>query len=212
MMSKSQDPLDRMIDAVLRAVDVDGVCAFARELQHVERPTDFASFAETAAFLQQQYEADGLHVKRYGFAADGETRYHGWTAPIGFVTRDAVCEVVEPAACARVLGDRGSEPNTPVLGSGHTPPEGIIADVVAATSPDAVAEANVAGKIVYCGAEQISPRHRAAAVAGRATAIVSSFASDADPQSGFVKWHNVWDNEPDGWMPTKPAADRKSVV
>lgn len=207
VMSSTRDPLDRMIEAVLDAVDVDGVCAFARELQQIERPTDFASFAEAAAFLEERYEAAGLTAKRYGFTADGETRYHGWTAPIGFVTRDAVCEIVEPAALARILGDRRREPNTAVLGSGHTPPGGIVAQVVLATSAEAVARAPVAGKIVYCGAEQISPRLRAVAVAGGAAAVVSSFASDDDPQSGFVKWHNVWDTQPDGWMPTKPAAD-----
>lgn len=206
-MSNPQDPLDRMIEAVLAAVDVEGVCAFAQELQRIERPTDFHSFEAAAEIVRERYQAAGLDVRRYGFIADGEARYHGWTAPIGFVTRSATCEVVTPTAYAKVLGDRRHEPNTAVLGSGHTPGEGVEAEVVAVMSPEAVTQANVAGKIAYCGDEQVTPRLRAAVAASGAVALISSFAADSDPESVFVKWQNVWDTQPDGWMPTRPAAE-----
>ena len=197
--------LDRFLSSVVPLIDTAGIAQATVELSQIERPTDFDSFARSADYLNQRFLSIGAESEILHFPADGKTRYHCWTAPIGFRTTRAVCSIIEPKDCTRVLGDRTVEPNTAVVGTGHTGAEGIEAEVVHVKQSMDISEADVRDKIVYCS--DLEPHLiRQQIIERRGKAIVSSFVQDRAENTTYVKWVNTWDSQADGWLPTAKAA------
>jgi hypothetical protein len=198
------DPLDRCLDDVAPLVDPARIDAGIRELAQIERPTDWDSFQNSARYLCDQFLAIGATCEILHFPADGRTRYGCWTAPIGYRTTRARCAIVAPEACAGPLGDRETEPNTAIVGTGHTGPEGVEGEVVHVEASDEIPAAGIAGKIVYCS--RVHPTSiRQAVVEGGGLAIVSSYSVDRERNHRFVQWINTWDAGSDGWLPTAAA-------
>jgi hypothetical protein len=199
------DPLDRALSEVAPLIEPARIAQDIAELGRIEQRTDFGAFAASAAYLNKRFTEIGLESQILRFPADGRARYHCWTAPIGFCTTQATCEIVEPQACARVLGDRDLEPNTAIVGTGHTGPGGVVAEVVHLKAPADIAGVDIAGKVIYCS--DFSPSSiRQEAVAKGAQAVVSSFTKDRTRNHHYVPWVNTWDTQADGWLPTAQAA------
>jgi hypothetical protein len=210
------DILDACLADVFPLIDAARIERGIVELARLERNTDFDSFARSATYLCERFRAIGVESEVLHFPADGRTKYHCWTSPIGFRTTRATCEIVEAKDCAlvrssdlsrlpRVLGDRAAEPNTAIVGSGHTGPQGIEAKVVHIEDPADVAQTDMRGKIVYCS--RFNPFSiRRAVVEGGGLAVVSSFTEDRAGNYRYVKWINTWDAETDGWLPTARGA------
>ncbi|MGH7144540.1 MAG: M28 family peptidase [Planctomycetota bacterium] len=203
------DLFDSLLDRLLPAIDVNRLEKGIHELSAIERPTDADSFEAAAAYTRDAYAAAGLRETVPGsagirrFPADGKTDLGTYTAPIGFRTRTAVCTLLGPGGARRVLGDRAREPNTAILGTGHTGPQGLQAEAVLIQNPAAITADRVRGKIVFT--PNLHPQSiRNPALAAGARAVVSS-QMERDARD-FVRWHNTWDSQPDGWHPTAQAA------
>ena len=200
------DILDKVLADILPLIDTDSIAQGIRELAQIEEKTDFDSFSASANYMHRRFSSIGMESKILGFPADGKTRYQCWTAPIGFRTTRAVCSIVEPAECARVLGDRVIEPNTAIVGTGYTGPGGIEAEVVHLKEPADALTADIQGKIVYCSRFG-APSVRQAVIERQGKAIVSSFTKHREENYGYVHWVNTWDAQTDGWLPTARAQE-----
>lgn len=119
------DILDRYLNDILPLIDVDRIVEAMIELAEIEQPSDFDAFERSALYLQQCFRSAGIASQIARSPADGRTKFQAWTAPIGYRTTRATCEIVAPRSCARVLGDRSVEPYTAVVGSGHTGLRGV---------------------------------------------------------------------------------------
>jgi hypothetical protein len=200
------DILDTYLADVLALIDVDQIVHGAVELGQIEQRTDFDSFAESASYLHRQFLSSGIASEILQFPADGKTKFQCWTTPIGFRTTRATCSIVEPSHCARVLGDRDVEPNTAIVGTGHTGPQGIEARVVHIQERASFRDIDVKDQIVYCS--NLHPLSiRQAVIEGGGRAIVSSYTRHRERNHDHVHWVNTWDSEPDGWLPTARARD-----
>ncbi len=201
------DPLDRCLDDVAPLVDPARIAAGIRELAEVERPTDWDSFQNSARYLRDRFLAIGATAEILRFPADGRTRLGCWTAPIGYRTTRARCAIVAPQACACVLGDREAEPNTAIVGTGHTGPEGVEGEAVQFEATDQITATRIAGKIVCCS--RVHPASiRQAVIDAGGLALVSSYSVDRERNGRYVQWINTWDAEPDGWLPTAAAGEQ----
>jgi hypothetical protein len=200
------DILDKCVVDVLPLIDAEQIIRDIIKLGRIEQNTDFDSFAESASYLHRQFTSTGITSEILRFPADGRTKFQCWTAPIGFRTTRAVCSIVEPRDCARVLGDRDVEPNTAIVGTGHTGPEGIEAEVVHVEEQTTISAMDIKDKIVYCSnLHPISIRQ--AVIEGGGKAIVSSYTKHRELNHRYVHWVNTWDSEPDGWLPTDSARE-----
>jgi hypothetical protein len=205
-MERRMHLLNRFLSSVVPLIDTAVIAQAAVELSQIEQPTDFCSFARSADYLKQRFLSIGAESEILHFPADGKTRYHCWTAPIGFRTTHAVCSIVEPQDCARVLGDRTVEPNTAVVGTGHTGAEGVEAEVVHARRSMDISDVDVRDKIIYCS--DLEPQLiRQQIIEKQGKAVVSSFIHERAENTTYVKWVNTWDSQTDGWLPTAKAAE-----
>lgn len=203
------DLIDRLLECLAPRVQVEQLLGLIRDLNALERTTDADSFAAAAAFTAQHYTEAGLTESVSGrggvrhFPADGQTEYHTYTAPIAFRTRRAVCTRIDPDGEREVLGDRLVEPNTAILGTGYTGPQGVTGEIAVVHSLEDLTPERVRGKIVFT--PKLHPMSlRSAAIAAGALAIVSSQMERQAPE--YVRWHNTWDSQTDGWQPTAQAA------
>ena len=198
------DILNQCLADVLPLVDTDRIIADIVELAHIERSTDFDSFLKSAEYLHRRFLSSGVESEILRFPADGRQKFQCWTAPIGFRTTRALCSIVEPRAYARVLGDRAIEPNTAIVGTGHTGPEGLTAPVVHIINRASLCDVDIQDKIVYCS--NLHPASiRQAVIEGGGKAIVSSYTPHQEQNYHHVHWVNTWDSAPDGWLPTARA-------
>jgi hypothetical protein len=200
------DILDKYLADVLPLIDADQIIQDAIKLGQIEQNTDFDSFAESADYLRRQFASAGIASEILRFPADGTTKLQCWTTPIGFRTTRAICSIIEPQDCARVLGSRDVEPNTAIVGTGHTGPEGIEADVIHVKEQASVTAMDIRDKIVYCsGLHPLSVRQ--AVIEGGGKALVSSYTKHRAQNYHYVHWVNTWDSAPDGWLPTAGAQE-----
>lgn len=200
------DILGKCLADVLPLIQAERIVQDILELGRIEQRTDFGSFAESATYMQQRFRSAGIESQILAFPADGVTKLQCWTTPIGYRTTRAVCAIVEPRAHARLLGDREVEPNTAIVGTGHTGPQGIEAQVIHITERASIAGTDIADKIVYCSnLHPISIRPQV--VEGHGKAIVSSYTKHREMNYNHVHWVNTWDSQSDGWLPTAGARE-----
>jgi hypothetical protein len=199
--------VEKYFSMIKPLIDTDRIKRIMAELTDIEKPTDFDSFEKAVAYMNGHFKNAGYDLQTLYFPADGETPWHSYTAPIGFRTTKAVCTLVEPAEFKKVLGDRDIEPNTAIMGCGHTGPEGVTAEVVHIKETDDFSKLDIKDKIVYC-ASMHPTSIRAKVVEGGALAQVSSFTEKREHNYKFVKWVNTGSASADGWMPEKAAAEQ----
>jgi len=196
------DILDRYLAAVLPLIDVERIVEAMVELAQVEQGSDFETFDASAAFLQQRFRSSGIAPEVLRFPADGRTRFQSWTAPIGFRTRRATCEIVAPQPCVQILGDRSVEPYTAIVGTGYTGPAGVEGEIVHVRRQGETHD--LKGKVVYCSTLRPATVRRAA-IEGGAVALVSSYTKYPEENHAYVAWINTWDAASDSWLPTAAA-------
>lgn len=199
------DLLENFFPPIIPLIDTADIEKSMAALAEIEKLTDFDSFENSIRYLEKRLLAIGLKNDTLRFPADGEKKYHTYTSPIGFRTRRAICSIVEPESRKRVLGDRANEPNTAIVGTGHTGSQGITARVVQVKVLDDFLKKDIKGKIVYC--DNLHPMNiRAQVINCGGLALISSYTKNRAEDYEYVRWVNTWDSQSDGWLPTKQAA------
>ncbi len=190
---------DKFISSLEPFIRTDEALMMMQELSGIEARTDFESFESSSAFMEAKFKKLGAVSEVLRFPADGKGRICAWTTPLAFVTRSARLETLSPKS--RLVADRSAEPNTAMIGSGYTGPDGISAELVEIESFKDFETKDVSGKIV------LSRTLRPGALKTRllslgAKGLVSAFTDVKPDPDDKVKWINCWDSESDGWLPT----------
>ncbi len=105
---------------------------FVARLWETARWNSFDKIQLTAASVAEIMREIGLEeVQVINYPADGITAYGGWVMPMAWDAREARLEVVSPEVQAPLLADYRRCPQSLMMYSAPTPPEGLEAEVVA---------------------------------------------------------------------------------
>src|SRR5712692_2881971 len=199
-VAPAQTPrIPELVRAIQSGVSLDRAMDDMRRIWETDRWFTFPKFQETAQNVAAMMRRAGLeHVEIINAPADGASQFGFWTMPLAWDVRQATLEIIEPKVEAdfRLLADYQKIPTSLGMWSGPTPPEGVTADVVAASGP--IGKLDVKGKIV------LSDRNTAGikwllAKKG-ALGAINDFTENKDLLDGR-QWINAWGDN--GWAFTK---------
>ncbi len=206
--------LTKLIDS---EVSGDELIASTEAIQKIDRHFTFPKFLESARMVVGKLAGYGLESNVLEQPADGTSRMGDWTMPLAWDCREATLVLTSPEGLKnKILCRRSEDPNSVVMWSAPTPPEGVTAEIVGplsfARNPDSgkidkligpkgqqrsFKKSDLAGKIVFT---HDSPRNlKRFLVSARVAGVVSSFspAKDYLPHNRF--WVNGWSDDPANW-------------
>ncbi|HYM12230.1 MAG TPA: M28 family peptidase, partial [Bryobacterales bacterium] len=194
------------IPALVRAIRAEAAPTPAmenmRRIWETDRWFTFPKFQQTAAHVAEMMRQAGLEdVEIVSPPADGVTQYGYWTMPLAWDVKQATLEIVEPRVSAdqRFLADYQKIPASLGMWSGPTPPEGVTAEVVAASGP--IDKLDVKGKIVLTDHNPAGIKWLLAKKG--ALGAINDFTENRDLLDGR-QWINAWGDN--GWAFTKGSA------
>jgi len=211
------DELASLIDA---EISTGELLADIEAIQSLDRFFTFPKFMESARLVVRKLTDWGLESRVLEQPADGISKMGDWTMPLAWDCREASLELVAPEAVkGQVLCRRSLDPNSLVMWSAPTGPEGLTAELAGPLlaeydpaagetsyrmggpdGPRPVREHELAGKIVFT---ESNPRGLKTYLAReRAAGVVSSYmpANQDLPENRF--WVNGWADDPAGWAYT----------
>lgn len=208
------EELARLIDAEISA---GGIAADIEAIQALDRHFTFPKFLESARLVVRKLSECGLEGSLLEQPADGVTRMGDWTMPLAWDCREAVLELVEPAAAkGRVLARRSQDPNSLAMWSAPTQGDGVVAEIVGPLRldpagdgagrpslvleggrPRPVQDGELSGKIAFSSQ---NPRNlKAALLRAGCVGMVSSFMPKGQDLPENRSWVNGWADDPGAW-------------
>lgn len=185
-----------LLDRLANHVSAHHLFRYTAGIWQTDRWFTSPKFLETQQWAVEQMLRDGAdEAEVVHIPADGRTRYENWIMPMAFDCRGARVEVVEPGY--QLLADWTQVPQCVVQWCGPTPPEGIVAPLVAADSLDPTQPGAAAGKIVL--AAKSGRELRTQLQTWGAAAVISYFLPDYIADRTVTCWTNSWSTEPGGW-------------
>jgi aminopeptidase-like protein len=165
------------------------------ELHARDRWSSFDRYAESIAWCAAALQEVGVaEIERHAFPADGRTAFADWVMPLAWEVRAAALDLIEPAP--RRLAEYGVHPQSLVMWSAPTGPEGVEGELLLLDAPEQVRELDLRGRIVF------TPGHpteiKAAVAAGGGLGIVSDWLKARDLPDER-QWINTWSDAPGGW-------------
>ncbi|MFP4057541.1 MAG: DUF4910 domain-containing protein [Candidatus Brocadiia bacterium] len=137
--------------AVAKELSGEGACGFAARIWEHARWNSFDGIRRTADELAAILRETGLRdVEVVEYPADGTTAFGGWVMPRAWDVEEATLEIAEPQVAEPVLARYRECPQSLVMYSAPTPPEGVVAELVAvddAAKAQAWQEADTGGKL-----------------------------------------------------------------
>jgi hypothetical protein len=206
--------LEEITSAIDAAVSGDRLLADVEAIQTLDRHFTFPKFMESARLVASGLTEAGLESEVLEQPADGVSRMGDWTMPMAWDCREAVLEVVAPAASAGVLCRRSEDPNAVVMWSAPTGAGGVTAEVVgpvrmrleggrpqmvirADGGERPVAEGELRGKVAFALDDPRRLKRRL--VEAGAAGVITCFSHAAAylPHNRF--WVNGWSDDNGGW-------------
>lgn len=170
---------------------------FVRELHSRDRWSTFPQYHESSAWCAETLRELGVaQVERVAFPADGKSKFADWMMPLAWDVKDATLELIAPAP--QVLARYREQPQSLVMWSAPTPPEGAQGELVVLEKGTRaeVEQTDVRGKILF------TPRHPTdikALVAQRGGIGIVSDWMKAKDLPDERQWVNTWSDAPGGW-------------
>lgn len=171
------------------------------EVYSRDRWSSFDKYRESAEYCEEALLSLGLsNVAAVPFPADGRTKFGDWIMPMSWDVREAKLEIIAPSNNSHnsTLAKWSDCPNSLIMWSAPTPPEGIAAELII-LEEGTVAEVeslDIHGKIVF------TPRHPTgikAIVSQKQGAGIISDRLRTEDKSDAVQWINTWSDSPGGW-------------
>ena len=210
------DELTRLIDA---EISTGELLAGMEAIQGLDRHFTYPKFMESARLVVRKLADCGLESRLLEQPADGVTRMGDWTMPMAWDCREASFELLAPDGSAgKMLCRRSQDPNSVVMWSAPTPPEGVTAGMVGPvrveldrSGPEprvqwlidepegarALRDGELSGKIVFTTA---NPRSiKPLLIREKAAGVVSSFMPKDQPLPENRFWVNGWADDPNDW-------------
>ncbi|MGH9556400.1 MAG: hypothetical protein ACRD2Y_11325, partial [Terriglobales bacterium] len=131
-------PLPVLVRTLREQIIAEGPMENMRRIWETDHWFTFPKFEQTARNVAEMMRRAGLeNVEIVNPPADGVTQFGYWTMPLAWDVKQATLEIVEPSVSPewRVLADYQKIPASLGMWSGPTPPEGVTAEVVAASGP-----------------------------------------------------------------------------
>ncbi|MCG3181732.1 MAG: hypothetical protein BIFFINMI_04131 [Phycisphaerae bacterium] len=195
-MANCDDPLKPLIEVLADRVSDHHLLRYTAGIWQTDRIGTHGAFMRTQEYARGQMLAAGAdEAEIVEIPADGRTRCENWIMPMAFDCAGARVEVVAPAY--ELLADWTRVPQCVVQWSGPTPPDGITADVVLASSLDPNAAGAAEGKIVLTDGNPTSLR--VALQTWRAAAVVSYWLREHITDRTATCWANSFSIHPGGW-------------
>lgn len=189
-----QNPLPPLISTISSQVDTNAAMTTMRAVYSTDRWFTFPKFEETAQYLKNRLEQDGVaNVEISGGRADGVTQAGFWTMPLAWDAAAARLEMTEPEQ--EVLCDRASVPASLGMWSSSTPKQGIDAEVVDIRRTP---WSGVKGKLVLTDKNAAGYKHNL--VKYGALGAINGFSENPSLLNGR-QWINAWGDN--GWGFTK---------
>lgn len=193
-----------MYEAIWQAVkaELSGERArdYAARLWEHARWNSFHKMRQTAAEIAAIMREIGLaDVQVIEYPADGTTSFGGWVMPEAWDVEDATLELVEPLQSSSLLFSYRACPMGLFMYSAPTPPDGIVAEVVAiedAGKPAAFNGRDVRGKIVLTNGVglEIGLNAFASGAVGVVSDVMKLAGSPQEKGPGHfdnaAQWHN----------------------
>src|SRR5437867_2261702 len=197
---------DSSISALLKTLrqeaKADQAMQDMRRIWETDRWFTFPKFEETARKVASMMRRAGLeNVEIVNPPADGVTQYGYWTMPLAWDVKQATLEIVEPKVAPgwQVLADYQKIPASLGMWSGPTPPEGVMAEVIAASGP--IEKLDVKGKLVLTDRNPAGMKWQLAKKG--ALGAINDFSENRELLDGR-QWINAWGDN--GWAFTKGSA------
>ena len=197
--------IDELIDRVEKHLSMDDLMRTLAAIRDLDRLFTFPTFLESARRTADELKAVGCdEAEVVEFAADGETVYADFVAPLAWDVREAALEIVEPNDEARTIIRRSDEPNAVVMWCGPTPSEGLTGGVVLwdELSDEEREAADLSGQFLYTRSKPATVKRPA--VEKGALGVIGSygFQREGDDFENCVCWNNAWSETTD-WAMTK---------
>jgi hypothetical protein len=190
----SRNPVTPLVSTISSNVKTGAAMETMRTVYSTDHWFTFPKFEQTASYLKQRLEQDGLRdVEISGGHADGVTQVGYWTMPLAWDVIGARLEMREPEH--EILCDYAAVPSSLGMWSGSTPKGGIDAEVVdirKTSWPD------VKGKLVLT--DKNSAGYKDKLVRYGALGAINGF-SENPKLVNDRQWVNAWGDN--GWGFTK---------
>ncbi len=194
--------LEQVLQALGAEVKPERAMAIMHQVYERDRWFTFPKIEETARYLAQTLEREGLSTQVVHPPADGATQVGFWTMPLAWDVKDARLEVVdpEPPEEFRVLADYRKVPASLAMWSGPTPPGGITAELVDVGEGrrSEIERADLEGKIALVSRRPSAVKWLLAEKG--AVGAVSTYTENPDLKDAH-DWVNSWGDR--GWGVTK---------
>jgi Peptidase family M28 len=183
-------PLTPLAHTISQQIDSGRAMETMKRVYATDRWFTFPKFEETALYLKGRLEESGLRdVQIGGGKADGETQVGYWTMPLAWDAKSASLEVTAPEHF--MLCDYQTVPTSLGMWSGHTPRDGVTAELV---DIKRTPWPQVAGKFVLT--DKNSAGYKSQLVKYHALGAVNGFSENPALQDGR-QWVNAWGDS--GW-------------
>jgi len=194
--------LEEVLESVRAAVNPERAMTVMRQVYDRDRWFTFPKIEETARYLAQALEREGLSAQVVHPPADGATQVGFWTMPLAWDVQEARLEVVdpEPPEDFRVLADYRKVPASLAMWSGPTPPGGVTAELVdiGEGRRAEIEAADLNGKIALVSRRPSGIKWLLAQKG--ALGAVSTFTENPDLKDAY-DWVNSWGDR--GWGVTR---------
>ena len=190
-----------LLEKLLCVISGESAWEYMREIYSRDRWSSFDKYRESA-----QYCADALSSLDIGdaevvpFPADGRTKFGDWMMPLAWDVQEATLEVASPSLneSSGLIARWSDIPNSLVMWSAPTPPEGVKAELVV-LQEGTIEEAeslDVRGKIVFTPKPPTGIKSVVSQRGG--VGIVSDWLRAKDKPDA-IQWINTWSDSPGGW-------------
>ena len=190
-----------LLERLRLSVSGDSAWKHMNEIYSRDRWSSFDKYRESAEYCADALLSMGLSdAQAVPFPADGRTKFGDWMMPMSWNVHEATLEITDPSLedDRRILAQWSECPNSLVMWSAPTPPEGATAELVALKEGTGkeLESLDISGKIVFTPGH---PTGIKAVVSRRGGIGIVSDWLRAKNKQDVVQWINTWSDSPGGW-------------
>lgn len=188
--------LNKRIENASKQFSAEKLKHFITNIYKTDHQPSFFHFHQTADWIVNEFKGMGVSAKKIEFVADGKTKYSDWMLPKAWDAYDLKLKDLETG---KIIADYQKISTHMVMGSGATPKEGSIGEVVYLEEPEEIETKDVYRKFIL--SKFIPQTLKKVALEKGALGFLFHGRLE-DFQGGLVKWINSWSDDPALWSQT----------
>lgn len=188
--------LNKRLDNASKQFSAEKLKHFITNIYKTDHQPSFFHFHQTADWIVNEFKSMGVKARKIEFVADGKTKYSDWLLPQAWDAYDLKLKDLETG---KIIADYQKISTHMVMGSGATPKEGSIGEVVYLEEPEEIEKKDVYRKFIL--SKFIPQTLKKAALEKGALGFIFHGRLE-DFQGDLVKWVNSWSDDPSLWAQT----------